>query len=57
MRGSPKFLGFLYLTFAIIFIFFAIQSIEDTMWNLFTILLMAIAAYDLIKAIHYFRKK
>lgn len=51
---SPLFWGIMYLLMAFSFVFFAIQQRGRTgEWDLFTISLMAIAAYDFMVAIRY----
>ncbi|RXJ01336.1 DUF4305 domain-containing protein [Anaerobacillus alkaliphilus] len=55
---SPLFWGIVYLFMAISFVYFAIQQRGRTgEWDLFTIVLMAIAAYDLLVAVRYFTFK
>lgn len=55
---SPLFWGMVYLFMAFSFVFFAIQQKGRTgEWDLFTIALVAIAAYDFMIALRYFRMK
>ena len=55
---SPSFWGMIYLFMGFSFIFFAIQQKGRTgEWDLITIALIAIAAYDFMVANKYFRMK
>ncbi|MFB6468464.1 YdiK family protein [Cytobacillus sp. Hz8] len=48
MRQSPLYSGILYIFLGILFIFFAIQNIqEDGQWRFFTYLLVILATFDL----------
>ncbi|MBM7646593.1 hypothetical protein JOD45_002824 [Scopulibacillus daqui] len=46
--------GFIYLLFGAAFIYFAIYEARETLWNPTTILLSALAAFDIQKALFYF---
>jgi succinate dehydrogenase hydrophobic anchor subunit len=46
MVKSPLFSGFIYLFLGILFIYFAIQNIQESGWSIFTILLVVLATFD-----------
>jgi hypothetical protein len=46
MRGSPLFMAALYFVLGSIFTYLAITSVEETIWNFYTILLMIMATFD-----------
>jgi hypothetical protein len=46
MRKSPMFSGFIYLFLGFLFIFFAIQNVQESGWGIFTILLVILATFD-----------
>lgn len=46
MVKSPMLSGFVYLLLGILFIYFAIQNVQESGWGIFTILLVALAAFD-----------
>lgn len=46
MIKSPLFSGFIYLLLGILFIYFAIQNVQESGWGIFTILLVVLAAFD-----------
>lgn len=48
MRTSPLFMAFLYLGMGVVFTYFAIQSVEDTIWNFMTIILAFFATLDFV---------
>lgn len=54
MRTAPSFMGFLYVFMGFLFTFFAIQQVSNFGWNLWAILLMALAAFDFYMAFRYF---
>lgn len=55
MNKSPRFFGYIYLFLGTLFLFFTIQSAQQTAgWDFFTILLMAFAAIDYMIAFRYF---
>ncbi len=55
---SPRLWGMVYLFMAVGFTFLAIQQKSKTdEWDLFTLSLTAIAAYDLLRAIRYLTYK
>ncbi|MBU9713535.1 YdiK family protein [Evansella tamaricis] len=55
MSRSPRFYGYLYFLIASIFVYFAIQQNNRTEgWDIFTIILMAVAAIDYMIAFRYF---
>ncbi len=54
MRISPLIMGFLYGGFAFIFVYLAIQSPEEDIWNFTTILLMLLATFNFVSAIRFF---
>ncbi|WP_138420873.1 YdiK family protein [Aquibacillus sediminis] len=51
MRTSPLFMASLYSGMGILFTFIAIQSVEETIWNFFTLLLIFFATLDFAVAI------
>jgi hypothetical protein len=46
MRTSPLFSGFIYLFLGLLFIYFAIQNVQESGWGIFTILLIVLATFD-----------
>jgi hypothetical protein len=46
MRSSPLFMGTLYFLLGSVFTYLAITSVEDTIWNFYTLLLIFIATLD-----------
>lgn len=46
MRRSPLFMAALYLILGGIFTYLAVISVEDTIWNFYTLLLMVMATFD-----------
>lgn len=48
MRTSPKTMAIIYFIMGIAFIFIAVRSAEDTVWNMVTILLALVATLDFI---------
>ncbi|WP_164670256.1 YdiK family protein [Virgibacillus doumboii] len=46
MRTTPKSLFFIYFIMGILFTYVAIQSVDETIWNLTTVVLAFIATLD-----------
>ncbi|WP_028401933.1 YdiK family protein [Ectobacillus panaciterrae] len=46
MRSSPLFMATLYFVLGSIFTYLAITSVEHTIWNFYTLLLMLMATFD-----------
>ncbi|GAB4074110.1 hypothetical protein GCM10028778_16130 [Barrientosiimonas marina] len=46
MKISPKAMGVVYCLLGVLFTYIAIQSADETMWNVFTILLAFFATLD-----------
>lgn len=46
MRTSPLFSGFTYLFLGLLFVYFAIQNVQESGWGIFTILLVVLATFD-----------
>lgn len=57
MRPTPNIIGFIYGAMGVLFTYLAIQSVEETIWNLSTVLLMAVATFDFLYAIRIFNYK
>ncbi|WP_047986094.1 YdiK family protein [Ornithinibacillus californiensis] len=55
MRITARTMAFIYFAMGILFIYAAIQSAEDTVWNFITILLALIATLDFGAGIRYLR--
>ncbi|MFC4389348.1 YdiK family protein [Gracilibacillus marinus] len=55
MRFSPLTTAFLYFGLGILFTYIAIQSVEETIFNFFTILLAFFATMDFVLAIRLVR--
>jgi hypothetical protein len=53
-RTSPFLMGIMYTLMGVLFTYLAIQSVEDTIWNFGTILLIAVATFDFGVAIRMF---
>jgi NADH:ubiquinone oxidoreductase subunit K len=51
MKASPLFMAVIYFIMAILFIFLAIDNVEETVWNLTTIIMASIAALDIAVAL------
>ncbi len=54
MRASPRFFVILYMFMGIGFMYIAFLSVEDTVWNVATIIFVLIAAFDFGAAIKMF---
>jgi hypothetical protein len=46
MRTSPLFSGFIYLFLGLLFVYFAVQNVQESGWGIFTILLVILATFD-----------
>ncbi|MBO9131420.1 YdiK family protein [Bacillus sp. 165] len=46
MRSSPLLMGSLYFLLGSVFTYLAIMSVENTIWNFYTLLLIFIATLD-----------
>ncbi|MYL35743.1 DUF4305 domain-containing protein [Pontibacillus yanchengensis] len=46
MRTSPLLMAFLYFIMGGIFTYIAIQSVDGTIWNFITIILVIVATFD-----------
>ncbi|GEL76659.1 YdiK family protein [Tenuibacillus multivorans] len=46
MRVSPVFIAFMYLLMGLAFIYIALRSADETVWNLTTIIFTIVAALD-----------
>jgi uncharacterized RDD family membrane protein YckC len=58
MRTSPTFMIFLYAGLGVLFTILSIHyAREDGLWSFWTILTMAIAAYDFVNAFRIFALK
>lgn len=55
MRITARTMALLYFVMGIIFLYAAIQSAEETIWNFITILLALIATLDFGAGIRYLR--
>ncbi|WP_099157742.1 YdiK family protein [Virgibacillus ndiopensis] len=58
MRTSPKTMAIVYFAMGILFIFIAVRTTEDTVWNFSTIVLAVIATLDFgvairLMSVHY----
>ncbi|MRG87347.1 YdiK family protein [Salinibacillus xinjiangensis] len=51
MRASPLFMSALYLFMGVVFTYIATQSVEETIWNFTTIILVVVATFDFAVAI------
>ncbi|UFT99840.1 YdiK family protein [Radiobacillus kanasensis] len=51
MRTSPLFTASLYFVIGILFTYLAINTVEDTVWNFTTILLLLFATTDFVISI------
>lgn len=51
MRPSPLFTATLYFLMGVGFVYIATQSVQDTIWNFTTIILMLVATLDFAAAI------
>ncbi|KGX85067.1 YdiK family protein [Pontibacillus litoralis] len=54
MRTSPLAMAILYFIIGVIFTFSAVGSVEDTVWNFITILLVSVATIDFVVSIRFF---
>ncbi|WP_027964063.1 YdiK family protein [Halalkalibacillus halophilus] len=50
MKFSPLFLAIVYAIMGVLFMYIAIETAEETIWNFMTILFAAIATIDFIVA-------
>ena len=55
MRTSPLFMASLYFVMGVVFTSIAVHSVEDTVWNFFTIALAFFATLDFAVSIRLFR--
>ncbi|GGA76225.1 YdiK family protein [Ornithinibacillus halotolerans] len=55
MRVSPKTMAIIYFAMGCLFIYVAIQSAEETIWNFITILFALVATLDFGAGIRYMR--
>ncbi|MDG4658331.1 YdiK family protein [Ectobacillus antri] len=46
MQRSPLFMATLYFILGSIFTYLAVTSVQDTIWNFYTLLLVAMATFD-----------
>lgn len=46
MRQSPMFSGIIYLFLGFLFIYFAVQNVQESGWGIFSILLVILATFD-----------
>ncbi|WP_188207160.1 YdiK family protein [Alkalibacillus aidingensis] len=46
MKVSPMFLAWIYILMGILFMYLAIQSADETIWNFATIIFALIATFD-----------
>ncbi len=53
MRTSPYTMALIYGSMGALFTYLAIQSVEESIWNFSTILLMIIATFDFSTAIRF----
>jgi hypothetical protein len=53
-RTSPLLMGIIYLLMGLLFTYLAIGSVEETVWNLSTVILMLVATFDFGVAIRMF---
>lgn len=54
MKTSPFFMGVVYGIMGCLFTYLAIESIQDTIWNFTTILLIVVATFDFSVAFRFF---
>ncbi|GAF66686.1 YdiK family protein [Alkalihalobacillus trypoxylicola] len=55
MRFSPITIALVYCAMGVIFVFFAIDVVGRSGWNVWAFLLIAFAAFDFLVAIRYFQ--
>jgi len=53
-RTSPLIMAFIYFVMGVLFTILAIGSVEDTIWNFSTVLLMLVATFDFGVSIRLF---
>ena len=46
MRSSPLFMATLYFVLGSVFTYLAVTSVETTIWNFYTLLLIVMATFD-----------
>ncbi|MFX3624048.1 MAG: YdiK family protein [Ectobacillus sp.] len=46
MRTSPLFMATLYFLLGCVFTYLAVTSVEETIWNFYTLLLIVMATFD-----------
>lgn len=49
-------MAIIYLVMGVLFTFLAFQSVDDTIWNPLTIVLLLVAALDFVVAYRFLRK-
>ncbi|WP_163970906.1 YdiK family protein [Oceanobacillus halotolerans] len=62
MRISPKAMSIIYLLMGVLFVYIAIQSVEDTIWNITTMVFAVVASLDFgvgirLMSLHFRLKK
>ncbi|NSL53132.1 YdiK family protein [Calidifontibacillus erzurumensis] len=58
MKTTPFTMALIYGLMGALFTYLAIKSVQDTIWNFYTILLMIIATFDFTTALRFlFYKK
>ncbi|WP_102349596.1 YdiK family protein [Bacillus sp. Marseille-P3661] len=57
MKTTPYTMGLIYAAMGGLFTFLAVESVEETIWNLTTVLLMLVATFDFSAAIRFFTVK
>ncbi|MDQ0163654.1 YdiK family protein [Bacillus alveayuensis] len=54
MKFNPTSMGFFYFTMGVLFTYLAINSAEETIWSIPTIILMLLATFDFAVSIRMF---
>lgn len=57
MRTTPYTMGLIYAAMGVLFTYLAIETSQETVWNLSTVLLMIIATFDFSSSIRFFTYK
>lgn len=57
MKTTPYTMGFIYAAMGALFTYLAIETAQETVWNLSTVLLMIIATFDFTSSIRFFTYK
>ena len=55
MKTSPKGMAIIYFLMAALFIYMAVNSVTDTIWNSLTIVFTIVAALDLTVGLRFWR--